>query len=91
MEPNSLIEQTGVKPCFSLCVCAIKINLIKKMHLNVRGQLLNNLGCDLVSLVSLIQIVTTSSFLKPQSTSGKGILRTFDKSIYVIKILFNRY
>lgn len=70
-----------MKPCFS-CVC-MHIFLIKKPHLNVTGQLLNDLGCDLVSLVSVIKILTTSSFLKPQSTS--------DKSISVIKIAFNGY
>lgn len=47
---------------------------------------MNDLGCDLVSLVSVIKVVTTSSFLKPKRTLINTLSRTFDKSISVIEV-----
>lgn len=79
-----------MKPCFSLCMHILLITL-PNPHLNVTGQLLNDLGCDLISPVSIIKRAATPEFLKPQSTSDGAFLRTSDKIISVTKIVFNSY
>lgn len=78
-----------MKPCFSLCVHAYTFNNSPNPHLNVTGQLLNDLGCDLISPVFIIKEIAAPDFLKPQSTSDQAFLRISDKSISVTKIVFN--
>lgn len=90
MEPNSLTEQRGVKLCFSLCMHVLLVTL-PNPHLNVTDQLLNHLGCDLISPVSTIKRAATPEFLKPQSTSDGAFLITSDKIISVTKVVFNSY
>lgn len=64
---------------------------LPKPCLNVTGQLLNDLGCDLISLVSIIKRAAAPGFLKPQSTSDQAFLRISDKSSSVTKIGFIGY
>lgn len=60
-------------------------------HLNVTGQLLNDLGWDLFSPVFIIKGAAIPELLKPQSTSDEVFLRASNKSISVTKIMFNGY